>query len=154
MSTSSITARRSLHLVDLENLVGDPKATGRVVGDTFVRYLELSEWRSGDHVIVASNPCIIREVGFELDVPASVHATCGEDGADLMLLSLALPELIARRYGRLVVGSGDGIFAPRASDAQQRGVKVRVVTRPESCSLRLLPFEPIWLRPRDEPIAA
>lgn len=26
MKTSSITSRRSLHLVDLENLVGDPRA--------------------------------------------------------------------------------------------------------------------------------
>ena len=154
MSTSSITSRRSLHLVDLENLVGDPRATGPVVGDTFDRYLELAGWQRGDHVILASNPGIIREVGFELDVPASVHAIGGEDGADLMLLSLALPELITLRYGRLVVGSGDGIFAARASDAQQRGVKVRVVTRPESCSQRLLRFEPIWLRPADDRIAA
>ena len=53
MSTSSITTTRSLHLVDIENLVGDPYAAPGVVLDTFDRYLELAGWRPHDHVIVA-----------------------------------------------------------------------------------------------------
>ncbi len=124
--------QRSLHLVDLENLVGNPRATGPVVRHTFDRYLALADWQCGDHVIVASNPWLIREMCFDLPVPCNVHAAHGEDGADLMLLSHAPPELIVKRYGRLVVGSGDGIFAARAV---MRGPRRRCVGRVTSGQL-------------------
>jgi hypothetical protein len=141
VSTSSNTARRSLHLVDLENLVGDPCATGGLVRETLDNYLVMADWQPGDHVIIASNPSIIREVSFELPAPANVHATRGEDGADVMLLSLAPPEFVARRYRRLVIGSGDGIFAARARATTELGVQVLVVAREGGCSRRLQRFE-------------
>ena len=122
MSTSSITSHRSLHLVDLENLVGDPRATGPIVRATFDHYLDVAGWQPGDHVVVASNPALVREVCFDLPVACNVHTAIGEDGADLMLLSHAPPEWIAKRFGRLVVGSGDGIFAARATHAHALGV--------------------------------
>jgi len=40
MTTSSITSHRSLHLVDLENLVGDPRIDAAPALDTFDAYLE------------------------------------------------------------------------------------------------------------------
>jgi hypothetical protein len=141
MGTSSNTAARTLHLVDLENLVGDPHATGPIVRHTFERYLELAGWVHGDHVIVASNPWMIADVAFDLTVPSSVHAAHGRDGADVMLLSLAPPELVVKRYGRLVVGSGDGIFAARATHAHDLGVRVLVVARDGGCSWMLRRFE-------------
>jgi hypothetical protein len=134
--TSHGTSRRSLHLVDLENLVGGPRVTGDVAHDTFHRYLERAGWQPGDHVIVASNPRVIREVGFDLAVPCNVHATRGPDGADLMLLSLAPPELVTRRYERFVIGSGDGIFAARAHAVREAGVEVLIVSRLSGCSRR------------------
>ncbi len=141
MSTSSDITERTLHLVDLENLVGDPRARGPVVRHTFVRYLELAGWRPHDHVIVASNPALILEVGFDPPVPCNVHAARGADGADLQLLAHAPPELVVARYGRLVVGSGDGIFATRAAHAHDLGVDVLVVARADGCSWKLHRFE-------------
>jgi hypothetical protein len=58
-----------------------------------------------------------------------------------MLLSLAPPELVVKRYGRLVVGSGDGIFAARAAHAHDLGVQVLVVARDGGCSWMLRRFE-------------
>jgi hypothetical protein len=145
MTTSSITSRRSLHLVDLENLVGDPFAPCALTLAAFDDYLALAGWEPGDHVIVASNRHLMGKVAFDLPVPCNTHAVSGRDAADLMLLSLAPPELVARRYGRLVVGSGDWIFAARAERARELGVHVQVVARADGCSRQLHQFDPIYL---------
>jgi hypothetical protein len=71
---------------------------------------------------------------LELPVDASVHTATGPDGADLVLLAHAAPEFVARRAARLVVGSGDGIFAARAARVQALGVGVEIVSRPASLS--------------------
>lgn len=146
--TDTDVAGRTLHLVDLENLVGDPEARGPRVRAALDAYLELARWTPGDHVIVASNPWLIGEVAFDLPVPCNVHAVHGEDGADTMLLAHAMPELVAKRYGRLVIGSGDGVFAARARAAINLGVGVLIIARPRclSASLRnlgcaVLPFD-------------
>jgi hypothetical protein len=153
MSASHRTSQpvhRTLHVVDLENLVGDPRATGAVVGDTFRAYLDAAGWQPGDHVIVASNPCLVREFAFHVDVPCNVHACRGTDGADMMLLSLAAPDFVARRYTRLVIGSGDGAFAALACSAQLRGLDVLIVSRPEACSRRLHRLPHVFLEGREE----
>ena len=151
-TTSSTPSQRSLHLLDLENLVGDPHADEPLVRDTLTRYLRAACWRPGDHVIIASNPALMRHVVFEPPVPWNAHATCGPDGADLMLLSLSPPELVVRRYARLVVGSGDGIFASRANAARDLGVDVLVVARADGCSRRLRRFPHVLLfAPKPDP---
>ena len=121
------TRTRSLHLVDLENLVGDPMASGPTALDALHRYLAISGWRTGDEVILAANPGLLRQVMFDLPVPCSVHAVTGTDAADFMLLAYAEPARVAARFGRLVVGSGDGEFAPTALEVRDRGVPVVVV---------------------------
>jgi hypothetical protein len=145
MTTSSITSRRSLHLVDIENLTGGGVISAAALHAALDDYLCIAAWQPDDHVVLAAHPKIIEKIGFDRPVPCSLHAVRGKDSADLMLLSLAPPELVTRRYGRLVIGSGDGIFATRATQASGQGVHVDVVTRIESCSARLLPFEPRWL---------
>jgi hypothetical protein len=67
-------------------------------------------------------------IAFDLPVTCSRHAAHGRDGADVMLLSLAPPEHVVKRYGRLVVGSGDAIFVHRAQavrDTRPRGRRRR-----------------------------
>ena len=55
---------------------------------------------------------------------------------------LAPPELVVKRYRRLVVGSGDGIFAARAQRARDLGVDVLVVARDGGCSGKLRSLAP------------
>jgi hypothetical protein len=152
MTTSSITSRRSLHLVDLENLVGDPRSEAAPALDTFAAYLELAHWLPGDHVIVATNPWLMAKIAFDLPAATNRHAVHGHDGADIMLLSLAPPELVVKRYRRLVVGSGDGIFANRAQIVHDGGITVDVVARADGCSRRLYRFDHTFLAPRNDDI--
>jgi hypothetical protein len=153
MSTShctSYTSGRTLHVVDLENLIGDPRATGAVAHDTLHRYLDAAGHIDGDHVILASNPGLVAEVAFRLDVPCSLHACKGIDGADTMLLALASPEFVARRYDRLVIGSGDGAFVSLARATRLAGVDVLVVARADGCARRLQKFPHVFLDLREE----
>lgn len=144
---NTVSSYRSLHLVDLENLVGDPHAPAPLVQDTLACYLTAAGWRAGDQVIVASNPELIGKVVFDLPVPCNVHTARGTDGADMMLLSLAPPELVASRYARLVIGSGDHIFSERAQAARDLGAQVLVVARADGCSSRLRGFDRVLLGP-------
>jgi hypothetical protein len=144
--TTSSTSR-TLHLVDLENLLGDPRANASDALAKLDAYLEVAHWHADDHVILATNPWLMGKIAFDLPVPVSAHAVHGHDGADMMLLSLAPPELVVKRYQRLVVGSGDGIFAGRASRVREQGVVVDVVARPDGCSSRLRGFHCSFMPP-------
>jgi hypothetical protein len=134
MATVGI-ATRTLHLVDVENLLGRPRANATEVADVLHRYLDLADWQPGDIMNIAANPGLALEFAWELPVECSLHTASGTDGADLALLTHAAPEFVERRAGRLVIGSGDHIFLPRALAVRERGVGVLVVARPGSaCS--------------------
>src|SRR3954453_23319474 len=136
--TSTLTTTRTLHLVDIENLVGDPMAPAAVVLDVLDRYLDLAGYCDGDHVVIAANPALMARVAFDLPVPCNVHAARGEHGADLVLLAQVEPNRIAARYDRLVVGSGDGAFADVALAVRDLDTPVVVVARSGCMSNRLL----------------
>jgi len=120
---------RALHLIDIENLLGSPRASAAEVEQVLNRYLELAGWRWGDIVNIAANPGLALEFAWNLPIDASLHTASGPDGADLALLAHVGPEFVARRAGRLVIGSGDHVFIPRAIAARDRGVGVLVVGR-------------------------
>jgi hypothetical protein len=61
----------------------------------------------------------------------------GPNGADLALLEVLEREEVEGRSSRVVIGSGDGIFAEAAARLQAGGVDVTVVTRAQSLSRRL-----------------
>jgi hypothetical protein len=135
-------AHRGLHLVDLENLLADPWAHGPAVGRALDEYLERAQFRRGDLVFVAGNPWLMVEVGWsQLDSTTRVDchrfAARGPQGADTKLLEAAPLAWVSRRFERLVVGSGDGVFADRLSQARASGLSVRLVSRPDALSGRL-----------------
>ena len=128
---------RTLHLIDLENLVGDPRARSTEALSALADYLDLADYRPGDPVLIAANPGMIAVVAFDTPVPCSLHAARGKDGADLALLSHVEPTQIAERFGRLAIGSGDGGFADAAVAVRNCGAPVIVVSRRRSLSRRL-----------------
>jgi hypothetical protein len=135
-------AGRGLHLVDLENLLADPWARGPGVGRALDQYLERAGFCDGDLVFVAGNPWLMVELGWAQlgsERATSCHrfAARGPQGADNKLLESAPLAWVARRFGRLAVGSGDGVFADRLDAARAAGLSVRVVSRPEAYSHRL-----------------
>jgi hypothetical protein len=135
--TTTLTTTRTLHLVDIENLVGDPYATKGEALAAFDRYLETAGYRDGDQVILAANPALIREIAFDLPVPCNVHAARGENGADLILLAQAEPGWVSDRFDRFVVGSGDAAFTDTALAVRDHRTPVVVVSRAASLSGRL-----------------
>ncbi|MGZ6977069.1 MAG: hypothetical protein ACXVJW_03090 [Acidimicrobiia bacterium] len=138
---TTLTTTRTLHLVDIENLVGDPHATKAAALDALTRYVDLAGYVDGDHVVVAANPGLVAQIAFDLPVPCSPHAARGENGADLILLAQAEPGFVADRY--------DTAFTDAALAVRDRGIPVVVVSRAatllgEGLGIRLL-TEPMTL---------
>ena len=68
----------------------------------------------------------------------------GHDGADLALLE-AIGEYRLDTFDEVLLMSGDGIFADKASELVGRGLDVTVVSRPGSLSWRLVAAAPYLL---------
>lgn len=129
-SRDGVPAGRALHLLDIENLCGDPFAPDELVSATTAEYCAAARYHLGDHMVVAANA---PDVVFAADryLPyAQLIRTRGPDGADNALIGWADPAFIAARYDRLVIGSGDHLFSGIAGAAQRLGVLVHVVSRP------------------------
>ena len=127
MSATDVPTGRALHLVDLENVLGDPCAVGPCVAETYEEVLARGLHREGDLVVVAVNPAMARQFAFAPHTSCQLFVRRGRDGADLALLGWASPELIARRFDRLVVASGDGIFAGIVRALREFGLRVEVL---------------------------
>lgn len=123
---------RALHLVDLENLAGTSSVTETLARRTAIEYLSSADYCLGDLIVVASS----HRNGFAARAAfprATVRWRSGPDGADLALLD-SWNEFDPLRFDRLVIGSGDGIFADLAVSARQVGLTVSVVTRRRAAS--------------------
>lgn len=126
---------RAIHLIDIENLAGQPRPSAEQVERVREMYETVVHVDCHDHVVVAANHGAAPEVG--LTWPGRLVIRSGHNGADLALLDVANHESIAERFDEVVIASGDGIFADLAAWLTASGVPVRVVSRPESLSRRL-----------------
>jgi hypothetical protein len=128
--------RRTLHLVDVDNLLGDPRqATPASVAATLAAYRRAAGVSPTDLVVVATNPGLALHVGLAWPGPL-LRAAKGPDGADLALLA-DLDDLIAAgafpcRFSRVVFGGGDHIYEPAARRLVAAGTRVVVVSRPDA----------------------
>jgi hypothetical protein len=127
MSATDVPTGRALHLVDLENVLGDPWAVGPCVAATYEEVLVRGLHREGDLVVVAVNPGLAKHFAFTDHTSCQLLIGRGRDGADLALLGWGTPEFIARRFDRLVVASGDGIFAGIVRALRELDVRVEVL---------------------------
>lgn len=134
-TTQHTPAARALHLVDLENLAACQHVTIDAAIATAEQYRTTADRRPGDLTVVGSS----HHNGFAARVAfpeATVRWRSGRDGADLALID-ALDEFDLGRFGRVVIGSGDGIFADVADRCRRQGVTVTVVARPTAIAHRL-----------------
>jgi hypothetical protein len=131
-----ITHQRTAHLIDLENLVGSglfslPEAVaGRQC------YQDLGLIGRGDHVIVACNPLLVSALGHPWP-GTRLLVGHGPDGADRRLLTALETERLEARFDRIVLASGDGIFADSVARLRGAGCDVLVVGREGSIARRL-----------------
>jgi hypothetical protein len=130
---------RTFALCDVENLTGqDPRTVAQgqldAAVDAFTRRAELVV---GDLVVVAANPALAFAAAGALP-SARVRCRGGRDGADLVLLDeLADPDHLARRFDRVVLGSGDGIFTEAVIRLNHAGLRTVVVADFRRLSRRL-----------------
>jgi hypothetical protein len=134
---AAATPRRTLHLVDLENLCGGTRATPAEAVAALNGYLAAAGWRADDHVVIAAHPSLVLAVGFARPVPSRYLPAVGTDAADLALLADLAPSDAAARYDRVVIGSGDHAFGEYIGELAELGVDVSVVARPRCVSHEL-----------------
>ena len=120
---------RTLHLVDADNLLGDPSVTDRrTIVSVFDAYRRAAGHRPGDHTVLATGCNARHVIEVELAWPTSLHRRRpGRDGADLALIDEAIVAAGRRNYARVVIGSGDHIFVPTIRLLQTAGCDVTVV---------------------------
>lgn len=121
--------RRSLHLLDVENLMGGPKRGVRALEYASDAYRGTGLVACGDHIIMAANPRLILDAARLWPGARSLLGR-GPDGADRALIKAASNVAwVARRFDRIVIGSGDGIFSRLAMKFRALGIEVGVVSR-------------------------
>jgi hypothetical protein len=127
---------RRLHLIDIENLVGDSLPSLSQVRQAHADYVAALALGEMDQVEVASSHLTL--LSAALGWPsAHYRIRSGPDGADLALLDVLRYENVAKRFTHVAIGSGDHIFADEAARLATKGVWVTVVSRRCSLSPRL-----------------
>lgn len=137
---------RRLHLVDIENLAGDPLPSLGQVCEALGLYTRCLAFGAMDQVEVASSHLTL--LNAALGWPhAHYRVRSGPDGADLALLDVLRHESVANRFTHVAIASGDHLFAEEAAHLAAQGVWVTVVSRRRSLSpgLALAAREVIFL---------
>ena len=130
-------AGRTLHVIDIENLVGGSGAGPAAVGPALSAYRSTVAVRDGDHAVIAAGPTLAIAAGLAWP-GAQLRFGHGIDGADHALLDAVEPAFAAEHYDRVVIASGDHAFVPLVAALRSRGAAVVLVVRDrESLSIDL-----------------
>ena len=129
---------RTLHLVDLENLLGTTTPAPGLVRSVLSEYLRKASWREGDLVVLGMSRHTATWAGFEVPdgLAHRVVTRDGVDGADLALLEECDNEPL-HRVERVVIGSGDHAFLAAMPRLRADAAAVWVVGRAGATSRRL-----------------
>ncbi len=128
---------RTLHLLDVENLVENELSTQSVIAmwNKFVAAVD-PRWDDLSTVAVARRHAATTFFALPPGVRRVIGPN-GPDGADLALIDSIDIDWAVRNFGRVVIGSGDHIFAPLARQLGARGMQVLLVTCGGYCSAEL-----------------
>lgn len=121
---------RRMHFIDIENLVGTGLPGESGVSAVRRAYELVVGGTTGELVTVACNHKAAAVVGFTMGLSgAQLQRGSGPDGADLALLAVIRREVLMGRVSRLVIGSGDAIFARELGDLRHMIDELDVVAR-------------------------
>jgi NYN domain len=135
--TVSDKAGRILHLIDLENLVGSADFSREEAARVHRGYVQVAPFGAIDQIVLATSHHAAAPAWFGWPATARRLVRSGQNGADLALLRVLACESVATRFDRVVIGSGDGIFAYEAARLQAAGVAVAVVALHAALSRQL-----------------
>ena len=137
---------RTLHLIDIENLMGGSFDDAPMIERSLQHYRLAANYTKGDQAIIGCDARLLLSVHQAW--PGAFRAVGrGPDGADRAILSAVAAEDVARRFQRVVLGSGDGIFAPLVARLGRRGVRVETVSRRIALSGKLAKWAPCYPMP-------
>src|SRR5262249_38209484 len=131
------SSERMLHLIDAENLLGGPNFDRARACRGRAAYEAIAPTGTVNQVVLATSHHAAPSAWFAWPSPVRRLLGSGPDGADLALLGVMAAERLEHRFERVVIGSGDGIFAFPAARLQAAGCSVTVVTRRHALSRRL-----------------
>jgi hypothetical protein len=130
--------KRTLHLVDIENLCQDGFPDRRAAVDVLVSYGVAAKLAAGDFGFASANRHLTNRLAYDLpDSLRWVPGGTGPDAAERALLEHTDLAFVARRYDRVVIGSGDHAFTELASELVAAGREVVVVAVDGSLSRKL-----------------
>lgn len=138
-STTSRTRgakRRTVHLVDLENLAGSGHVTelhARWLRDV---YLGTGMVADGDHVILGVSHHNQLAAGYGWPDARRVVRS-GPNGADLALQEVMATENLVGRFDSCIVATGDGGFAEAIAALAGQGLRSGVIAPRGHCSAAL-----------------
>ena len=130
--------KRTLHLVDIENLCGDGFPDHDAAVSVLSSYIEAAKLGADDFGFASANRHLTKYLAYDLpDALRWVPGGTGPDAAERALLDHTDAGFVARRYDRVVIGSGDHAFADLACDLVAAGREVVVVAVDGSLSRKL-----------------
>jgi NYN domain len=135
---------RSLHLIDIENLVGHGRASEEELASAASRYIENVRVVKGDLIVIGCDRGLRLDIGLAWPGVRVVGGT-GKDGAEKALLADISAAAMALRFSQVVVGSGDHAFAGLVRDLRALGTVVGVLS-PAGALARELALAASWSR--------
>lgn len=124
---------RSVYFVDVENIAGSVAPFSSQIKKVWEEVKATTEFQEGDIVIVGASSEATLFEAFNALPSARQLFRDGKDGADLALIEAIKDELGnvcsksgRLRFDRLVLVSGDGIFADHIARAPRFGIKTAV----------------------------
>ena len=138
--TEQVREDRTIHLLDVENLLGGPVFTAAQVSLLEHAYASIAGVRDSDQFILATSHFAAEPTWFGWGRPCRRLVRSGVDGADLALIDVMTEEGLADRFAHVMLGSGDGIFAEPCARLQSMGSQLTVVSRERLALSRKLAF--------------
>lgn len=128
-----IKAKRSIHLIDIENLCFSGDLTVEMVTEVREAYFAQVNPSSDDLFVIAASHHNMEAAAFGW--PGGFHGfRSGKDGADILLARMMVEDDLADRFDKVFLASGDGGLAPFAAALIAKGCHVQAISRTESMS--------------------
>ncbi|NKR80674.1 NYN domain-containing protein [Rhodococcus hoagii] len=128
---------RSVHFLDIENLCGTADISRCDASRTMRAYRRSVRVAPGDHVIIGASHHNLLNAGVEWPEARVLPPRSGLDGADEAIREALHTERITERFDTVILGTGDGGFAPDVARLAGRGARVHIVSRPGALSPKL-----------------
>jgi hypothetical protein len=133
----SIQSRRSIHLIDIENLCGSSNPSVEDVVRVRAAYLKLVNPGQFDQFYLrVSSKHNLAAASFGWP-NARVHCKEGHDGADILIAKEMVENKFEKSFSTIYLASGDGGLAPFAKHVVGRGANVSVISLPDSLSMQM-----------------